>query len=198
MDVLIVVQVFIKNSLQIIIGGYDLNMDWIKQILNFLKSSPVIIISIFIASALILFLPNSFIEKLYLLNLKNEYGTYLGLAFILSGSILLVLSTVKAWKKILNKYENKKLHKARLKYLTELDSTKTEIIKEFIEDEKHTLRLPMNNGPIIELEFYGIISRAGEISPTEIYKGEFVIQFYLQPWTIKMINRDEFLKKKFL
>ena len=173
-------------------------MDWIKQILNFLKSSPVIIISIFIASSLILFLPISFVEKLYLLNFKNKYGTYLGLAFILSSSILLVIIVMKVWKKFLDKYEKYKLRKSQIKYLTELDDSKTELIKEFIKEDTHTLPIQMNNGLVVELESLRLISKAGELFTTDIYNGGFVIPYYLRSWVIKLINKEETLRKKFL
>ena len=173
-------------------------MDWVKHILNFLKSSPIIIVSIFISSACILFLPINFIEKIYLLNFKNEYGTYLGVTLILSGSILLVISIIKIGKFLWNKYQTKRFHKAQFKYLLELDDAKTKIIKNFIRNKNHTLLMQMNNGLVVELESLRLISKAGDLFPTDIYDGGFVIPYYLRSWVIKLINKEETLRKKFL
>ena len=52
----------------------------IKEILKMLKTS-YILITIILASGLILFLPDDIISKMYMLNFSNKFGCVLGLLF---------------------------------------------------------------------------------------------------------------------
>ena len=97
----------------------------------------------------------------------------------------------------------KKLKEKRIKYLQELDSTKTQLINRFIKEKENTLSLATNSGITIELSSYGLISPAGNtqlVTLGDMFTGDentMYINYFLQPWVIKLIKDDEGLKNKF-
>ena len=92
----------------------------------------------------------------------------------------------------------KKLRKAQINYLKELDPTKTKMIKAFLKEEDNTISVNYLNGVTQQLLSLKIISFAGNTVPTGIYDDDLMpIVCFLQPWVIKMINEDQELKNKF-
>lgn len=171
----------------------------LKRFIELLKLPPTILIAISLVTGLILFLPDIAIGKLYMLNLKAKFGLLIGIMFLLSTIMLLVLLIHYFCKIISKKINNKKLIKNQIKYLKELDKTKTNFIKEFIKEESHTLNVCMNNGSVIELSYFGLISIAGGTQLVNIdFDNSINAKYFLQPWVLKRINQDEALKKKFL
>ena len=70
--------------------------------------------------------------------------------------------------------------------------------KEFIKDKTHTLSLPMNDGLILELQYFGIINAAGNTQLADMgYDNSVYIKYFLQPWVIGIISNNEELSKKY-
>ena len=61
----------------------ELNGTAIKEISKVLKT-PYILITIALASELILFLPDNIISKMYMLDFRNKFGFLFGLFFVLA------------------------------------------------------------------------------------------------------------------
>ena len=170
-----------------------------KSFIELLKLPPTILSAISLVTGLILFFPDKLIEKLYMSSLREKYGFIIGTIFLLSTVMLIVMLINYFYKKIRDKFSNKKMIKNQIKYLKELDKTKTNFIKEFIKEKSHTLTVCMNDGNVIELDHFGIISMAGRTQPVDIdFDNSIYVKYFLQPWVLKRINQDEDLKKKFL
>lgn len=130
---------------------------------------------------------------------RNNYGFIVSLVFLVSFSILIILLVTTINKYVLKKYKNRKLMNKRKKYLLEVDKTKLKIIKNFIKNDTHTLKLNQNDGLTQEFLFYGMISMAGSTQAVDFgYDNEIYLYYFLQPWVIKLINENEELKKKYL
>ncbi len=79
------------------------------------------------------------------------------------------------------------------------DENKTNLIKEFIKDSTHTLTLPMNDGLVIELSHFGIITMAGATQLVDMgFDNSVNLKYFLQPWVISIIKNNEELKEKYL
>ena len=79
------------------------------------------------------------------------------------------------------------------------DENKLSLIKEFIKDSTHTLTLPMNDGLIIELQHFGIITMAGSTQLVDIeFDNSVYVKYFLQPWVITFINKYDELKDKYM
>ncbi len=173
-------------------------MPSVKDFLEVLKLPPSILGAISLASGLILFLPEEALNALYMVGFRDNFGSVLGPVFILSTSVLTVMLGVFIFKRIVDKVSWKRINKKTEAYLLGADNTKTELIKEFLADETHTLSLPMNDGLIIELNGLGIISMAGNTQMTgPRFDGQLEVRYFLQPRIISIIDNNPELKKKY-
>lgn len=166
-----------------------------KSFIDLLKLPPTILFVVSLVTGIILFLPEDYLNIFYMGKFRENFGFYIGIVFLLSTVMLLVLIVTNIYKKIKEKYDNKKYKEARIKYLKQLDKSKTDIIQRFIDCKDHTMALPANNGSIIELENFGLITLAGN---TQLVYDDFQLLYFLQPWVMRIISEDEELKQKFL
>ena len=169
-----------------------------KDFLNFFKLPPHIFSALAIGSGLILFVPDKIAQKLYLLKFRNDFGWIISIIFIISITLLITIMIIKLCKYLKERYDMKKLRKAQINYLKELNPTKTKMIKAFLKEEDNTISVNYLNGVTQQLLSLKIISFAGNTVPTGIYDDDLMpIVCFLQPWVIKMINEDQELKNKF-
>lgn len=168
-----------------------------KDFFAFFKLPPNILFAISFTTGLILFLPEDILSKMYLINFRNKFGFIIGILFFLSVSILIVFILSYIIEKIKNKIKTHKYKKRRIEYLLRIDKSKTNLIKEFIKNETHTLSLPMNNGSVLELEYLKIISTAGNTQLANYDYDDVYLKYFLQPWVLDLIINNDELKKKF-
>lgn len=178
-------------------------MESFKEFLEIFKLPPSILSAISIVTGIILFLPDNVIKIFYLIELKSKYGNFIGMLFIISVTMLTVLLIMWSAKKIIKKYKIRRLRKLRIKYLIDFDGNKTKLIKRFIKERDHTLELATNNGVTVELNCNQVIAPAGNTQlfsfGNVLYGDEntVYIKYFLQPWVINLIEKEELLRKKF-
>lgn len=166
-----------------------------KDFIEFLKLPPNILGALAVASGILLFLPAKIATKLYILNFRNKYGFTLGIIFIVSISILIILLTGKIIHKINKRLKSKKLIKSQTIHLMNMNPEQVAVISEFLNQPTHTLPLPYNNGLVIELQHYHIITPAGHTQLVNMLNPQII--YFLQPWVIQRINDNEELQEKF-
>lgn len=166
-----------------------------KDFIDFLKLPPNILGALAIASGILLFLPDQIAKKLYIIEFRNKYGFTLGIVFIVAIAILMILLIGKIYHKIYNKKKSEQLIKAQIKYLMNMNPEQVTVIREFIDEPTHTLPLPYNNGLVIELQHYFIITPAGQTHLVDMLNPQ--IEYFLQPWVIQRIKENEQLQQKF-
>lgn len=170
----------------------------INDFIDFLKLPPNILAAISLVSGVILFAPKNFINKLYMIKFRDQFGFIIAIIFLISTAILIILSLTIILKKVKSLIDSKKMRKARINYLLNADNYKVKLIKGFIKEETHTLQIQQNDGLTVELEHLGLISMAGNTQPVDFgYNNEMYLRYFLQPWVINLINNNEELKKKY-
>jgi len=148
-----------------------------------------------IASGLILFSPEKFIKLLYLEGVKANYGTYIGLIFVISVSMFAVFFVCKLLKWLKEKYNIYALKRNQYQFLKHLDQTHVEFIEMFLSDPTHTMSLPPQNGLVIEMIHHLVITPAGKthfIDPLDPK-----IPYFLQPWVIARIKEHADLRMQY-
>lgn len=167
----------------------------IKEIFKVLKT-PYILITLALASGLILFLPDKIINKMYMLDFRSKFGFVLGLIFWFSITLIIVIVSVKKYEKYKKKLLNKKLQKGIEKFLVNMkNKAEIEVITEMLKEDDYTLELPINSGAVIKLQHYYIITPAGNNHYIEMDNP--CIPYFLQPGVFKAIEENEELQKKF-
>ena len=66
-------------------------MNTFKEFMDFLKLPPTILGALAIASGLLLYLPDDVIKRLYMESFRSNYGFIIGIIFVISISILVML-----------------------------------------------------------------------------------------------------------
>lgn len=126
---------------------------------------------------------------------KANYGFTLGIVFITSVSILAVLLIKLVYGGISEKHNLKKLKEAQTKFLMKADDEKVDLINALIHQPTHTMMLPVNDGLVIELQHYNVISPAGQTHMVTMPNPQ--INFFLQPWVLERIKENKELQTKF-
>ena len=169
-----------------------------KDFLDFLKLPPNILAAISLVTGIILFAPVTFLKKLYMVVFCDKFGFVISIIFLVSSAILLILLISIIYKMVKEKIENKKLKKAKIKYLLNAEPSKVKLIKEFIKESTHTLQISANNGLTVELLHFGIITLAGNTQSVDFdYNDEMYLRYFLQPWVIILINQNAELMEKY-
>lgn len=116
-----------------------------KDFIDFLKLPPNILGALSIASGTLLLLPQKLAQKFYIINFREKYGFTIGIVFVISTALLIVLLLSKIFHFFYDKYASKRLGTAQIKYLKNMTPEQVTIIREFLREPTHTLPLPMNN-----------------------------------------------------
>lgn len=180
--------------------GVNIDSKDIISLLNIPKRKVLIIsFTIMIFTGLFLFLPDSIINKLFLDKIRNSIGAILGIVFLISVVLVIVILLICVFDFIANKYKLKKLKKRITKYLLEnKNEVIIQIIKELLKEKDHTGPLPYNNGATAELTSRGIISLTSANNPVEFGdNNEMFTNYFLQPFIIEIIENNEELRKKY-
>ena len=166
-----------------------------KELIDFIKLPINILSALMIASGILLFAPENIIFNLYMTEFKVKYGFALGMVFIVSSSIVMVDVLKRPYRALVRWYELKKLKEEQRNVLLKFDGAKIELINKFIQQSTHTLMLPMQDGLVIELQHYGVISPAGQTHMVSMLNP--AIKFFLQPWVLERIKENKKLQMKY-
>lgn len=166
------------------------------NLIDFLKLPSSIMSAISLASGIVLFLPESILSKLYMIEFRSKYGFVIGVVFIVSTSILLIGIMLNIYKIIKNKYTNKIVEKNTKKLLINLDIYKKAIVYMLYITDNNTYTLPLNDGAVAFLEQWMVIQKATtQYFVTDMQNPQF--PYFLQPWVIEKLNEDEELLLSF-
>ncbi|MFC7061045.1 superinfection exclusion B family protein [Halobacillus seohaensis] len=153
-----------------------------------------IMAAIAIGTGLLIFLPDSLLKTMYLIDLQNSYGQYIGIAFILSLSILVVNIVVGLLKTIKQSRNMREFYDKAEERLLSLNDYQKSIVFLLYNEDNHTLNLPHNDGAVSFLSHRSIIGMVSE--------GQFIVNdlnnpeipYMLQPWVIDEISKSQVLK----
>lgn len=166
------------------------------NLIDFLKLPTKIFVSLTIASGLVLFLPDTIIEKIYMTNFTKEYGFIIGLVFIISISISLVSCTIILYKYIIIRYNKFKFYKHAAERLEKLSPYQKAILYSLYLEDNYTHELPFNDGAVKILEQKMMITKTTNTYLVEDLSNP-IFPYMLQPWVIEKLNEDNDLVEKF-
>ena len=176
----------------------------LDSILSALKLPVRIIVGIALFAGLLLILPQQLVVIFRLRPFIDQFGTYIGIAFLAAASLLVtnILYLVGKWikGKLQKRNTEEKLtarkSQVQKKILFQLDSHEKAILREFIIQGKNTIKLPMDNSVVAGLIQSGVIRMVGQFAQPTIYglMASFSLSEYaigvLQPECLDLPNRE--------
>jgi Super-infection exclusion protein B len=135
--------------------------EWLSKAIEALKLPLRYVWAIVIASGLLLFLPQNTLKRLHAEKFVQDFGSYIGLAFLVFGTVLVIqlvsalYSKIRAWMA-----RNKRLSNA-LEELFHLDPSEKSVLREFFIQNQNTLQLPVDQATVSGLITKGVLTVAG-------------------------------------
>lgn len=163
--------------------GVNVEAKDIKDTIKDIPFRPIMIL-VTIISALLIFLPDSILKKLFLYEFRNKVGVFLGIIFLLSLCITVYLFVEPAIKR---QIINKKLSgKSARRIIDNLSLEEKQIVLYMYAYQSETVVMPSANTSVSHLRSIMIISYGstigGQIGTVQLFP------FILQPWAIKGIE----------
>ncbi len=142
--------------------------DLIPKILELLKLSTKHIAVLCVVSGLLIMFPSEWLIKLHIEGIKSEYGVFIGVAFLVSATLLLLEGILWIWNKIKISWLRKKLSQTALEELQKLGSQEIAVLREFYIHNQSTLQLPVSHPLIASLIEKGILEQVGSLGEYSI------------------------------
>ena len=164
-------------------------------ILEFLKylisQTPRVLVGIFIFCLVAIGIPNTLLEKMGLLSIRDENLVWLWIALFLSLSMLLsnlIFEYSSSLKDLYLKWNTKR---RRLGVFKNLTNEERNILKDYIDNDILTKSFSMFSGKHKRLENYGVLYASSEIS----VPGRGTFDFNIAQWAKDYLKKHpEFLK----
>lgn len=163
----------------------NVNLD-AKNLVDVIKSLPykAILLIISIISALLIFLPDAALKKMFLLDFRNKIGTFLGVIFIFSICLTayFYISAYIHERRIKSELSGKKA----IAKISELSSLEKQIVCYLYHNPEKTTFLPSSNPTIANLKHKLIIAETSKVG--SMLGLEQIYPFHLHPWVIETIK----------
>ncbi|QNP18278.1 superinfection exclusion B family protein (plasmid) [Bacillus pumilus] len=154
-----------------------------------------LIISLTVASGILVFAPEWIISKFSMTTFKTEYGFWIGLIFIVCVSIISILFLIGLGKILLRIIYNRMMFAQAEKRLKRLNEYQRYIVYAMYSKENFTLDLPVNDGAVNELVSLNVIGRSGSLFLIDPSNPHF--SFHLQPWALQELKKNSELLSTF-
>ncbi|WP_314329994.1 super-infection exclusion protein B [Abiotrophia defectiva] len=166
-----------------------------KEFVQLLKLPPIILAAVAMGTGLILFLPTKIIQKLGLDKIPEEWKTVLGLALVISSSLLTVYFIAKMTRVIVSKYYWLRFKWGFPKVMTKLRSSELAVVALLYRSPNYTSRLPYTDGITARLLSKNVIQATS--SNNLAYGDELSIPFTITPIAQEYIDKHPSLIKNF-
>lgn len=166
------------------------------KITELLTLPVTIMAAISLASSILLFSSDSFLEKIYMLDFREKNGFIVGIIFLVFTSILLIklIAAIYAIIVVIKKRRDFYVHGT--KNLKELTDYQKATVYGLFQEDNHTAYLPVNDGAVKSLSQKMVI---GLLSKENLIYDMFnpTVPYVLQPWVAEKFNKKPNLLKDF-
>ncbi len=166
-----------------------------KALLDFVKLPAHILGALALASGFLLIVSDDVIQTLRMGAFMSQYGFWVGVVFLVSVAILLLLPIKSLGGFVCRLFKEYVEKKKYVKLLNGLEENEVELINRFLKEPTNTLELSMNNGIVSGLYNQNVISLTGLSQVTSAICP--MAKYFLQPWVRNLIKENKQLQKKF-
>lgn len=158
---------------------------WLSNLFSLTKEiSSKVALPIFIATFVLLFLPDAYSQKIGLDQFRDAYRIWVGVLLLLTGAAL-ITNAIWAIAGFLRPKINTWLFvREKRKTLRSLTADEKAILRRFIIDGEASVHANLNSGPINLLEHKQIVTRAADVSVRLT-----IFSYIMQPWAREYLER---------
>ncbi|HIC45643.1 super-infection exclusion protein B [Methylophaga sp.] len=138
-------------------------MEWLLKIVDLAKIPTKFIGSIAVVCAIVLLLPEPALEKVALLQLREDFGQYFGLCLLVSSSILLVELGIRVYRRVRAHYAGRWLRQHIREHLNRLDVSEKAVLREFFLASARTIKLPIEQPAVSSLMNAGVLEQSSTL-----------------------------------
>lgn len=138
-------------------------MEWMSRIFDLSKIPTKFVGAIALLTFLVTYLPERFLESLNLLSFKEDYGSYFGLAFLVSLAVLSVEFIVWVFFLFRRAAIKRSVARSVRDRLRDLDQSEKAVLREFIIASSRTIKLPIEQPAVSSLINAGVLEQAAVI-----------------------------------
>lgn len=162
--------------------------DFFKAFIEALKDGRKVFGILLFFSVVVLSLPEQVLVKIHCGVLQKEYGTIIGVIFLLSLSFWLMYFSGFLKRKYEASQKEKNIKKDRKKTLENLTNDEKLVIREYIFDGRTSVSGSIGDGIFGGLEAKDIIFRASQVGKFNGYN--FAFDYNLQPWAKELLEKN--------
>jgi len=138
-------------------------MEFLSKIIEFLKLPKRYVWVVALVSGLLLFLPEGFLARIHVEKFAHDFGSYIGLTFLVSTLILAVELVLLAWRSLRGRKTHRERKERALAGLGRLDAQERAVLREFWIQGKNTIQLPVDQPTVVGLLDKGILETVGRL-----------------------------------
>ncbi|MCI7492168.1 MAG: superinfection exclusion B family protein [Lachnobacterium sp.] len=155
---------------------------------NFKKITPALV-AIALLTGMILFLPESILDKMGLSNLPDLWNKVIGLTFLLSVALIITLVVFSIISRIRDKRQTKRLREKLKKNLKRLSPRQKSIVVQLLHSEDKTISLDKNSRDTIYL-VNSLFIYMPQQAFTLGWNNEMILTYVPQPWLLDLFNDE--------
>lgn len=166
--------------------GLDVTIDASKVFDHFKKLTPALF-SIMLLTGLILFLPQSILDKMALADLPIVVRMIFGIFFLLSSALVITIIIFSFSKRVISQQKRKQFINNRKKQLQHLSGYQKKILYDLLESNEKKIYLDPNSGDTLYLLNNGFIYQPAQIISVD-YDNNTIMAYTPQPWLLDLYN----------
>lgn len=158
--------------------------EWLsKFFLDIIKLSPRFLVMIALASAFLIFGEESWVQGIWLSEIRQNYRTWIGGAFLLSCVGLFSHALFSLWAWIVDRWKGRQALRKLRERLHALTAEEENILRHYIAGQTRTQELDCTNGVVAGLLIAGIIQKVSNYgNPVDGWACN------IHPWAWKYLN----------
>lgn len=160
----------------------------IEKVFDGFKKCTPALIAVLIFTGLVLFLPESILQKMMLESIPDLWRIVAGLLFLLSLALIISILCSMLYKTIIVTRKRHAFVKSRMKLINQLSVTQKRILISLLKSEEKMIELDSNSGNTIYLLNNGFIHQPQQIFTP--YEDEIILRYVPQPWLMDMYQNN--------
>jgi len=157
--------------------------DTAKNLIEAIKLSPRYLLPIWIFTGFVVFAPKELLSIFGLTDIVSSYRPYFGLAFLLSGALLVSSACIAFYEWLKRKHRERVTRTFRHQRLRQLTEDEKAILRGYIEGQTRTQVLSMSDGTVGQFVVEKILFRASSLGSVADY-----FPYNIQPWAWEYLN----------